>query len=30
LMARSHYPEGPATDHFGTFFLGFPVSKSKF
>jgi hypothetical protein len=31
LLARSHYPEGPATGHLGTgfFFLGFPVSNSK-
>jgi hypothetical protein len=30
LLARSQYPEGPATGHLGTgFFLGFPVSSSK-
>jgi hypothetical protein len=29
LLARSQYPEGPATGYLGTgFFLGFPVSKS--
>ena len=26
LLARSQYPEGPATGHLGTDFLGFPVS----
>jgi hypothetical protein len=29
LLASSQYPEGPATGHIGTGFLGFPVSKSK-
>ena len=30
LLARSQYPEGPATGHLGTvFFFGFPVSKSE-
>ena len=32
LLARSQYPEGPATDHLDTvffFFFGFPVSTSK-
>ena len=32
LLARSQYPEGPATGHLGTgffFFFGFPVSISK-
>jgi len=28
LLARSQYPEGPATGHLGTGFLGFPVSKN--
>ena len=28
-LARSQYPEGPATDHLGTDFLGFPVSVYK-
>ena len=29
LLARSQYPEGPATGHLGTYFLGFPVSISE-
>jgi hypothetical protein len=30
LLARSQYPEGPATGHLGTgFFFGFPVFNSK-
>ena len=29
LLARSQYPEGPATGHFGTDFFGFRVSKSE-
>jgi len=29
LLARSQYPEGPATGQLGTGFLGFPVSKSE-
>jgi len=29
LLARSQYPEGPATGHLGTGFLGFPVSKGN-
>ena len=29
LLARSQYPEGPATGHLGTDFLGFPVSVYK-
>jgi len=29
LLARSQYPEGPATGHLGQGFLGFPVSKSE-
>jgi len=30
FLARSQYPEGPATVHLGTgFFLVFPVSKSE-
>ena len=29
LLVKSHYPEGPATGHFGTDFLGFPVSVYK-
>ena len=30
LLARSQYPEGPATGHFDTgFFYGFPVSISE-
>ena len=29
LLARSQYPEGPATGHLGTGFLGFPVSISE-
>ena len=28
LLARSQYPEGPATGQLGTVFLGFPVSIS--
>ena len=31
LLARSQYPEGPATGHLDTgFFFGFPVSISKY
>ena len=26
LLARSQYPEGPATDHLDTGFFGFPLS----
>ena len=29
LLARSQYPEGPATGHIGTDFLGFPVPVYK-
>jgi len=29
LLARSQYPEGPATGHLGTGFLGFPLSTSE-
>ena len=29
LLARSQYPEGPATGHLDTGFLGFPVSTSE-
>ena len=29
LLARSQYPEGPATGHLDTDFLGFPVSTSE-
>ena len=29
LLARSQYPEGPATDHLDTGFLGFLVSTSE-
>jgi hypothetical protein len=29
LLARSQYPEGPATGHLDTSFLGFPVPKSE-
>ena len=29
LLIRSQYPEGPATGHRGTDFLGFPVSVCK-
>ena len=29
LLASSQYPEGPATGHLDTVFLGFPVSISK-
>jgi hypothetical protein len=29
LLARSQYPEGPATGYLGTVFLGFPVSKNE-
>jgi len=30
LLARSRYPEGPATGHLDTgFFFGFPVSESE-
>ena len=29
LPARSQYPEGPATGHLDTVFLGFPVSTSE-
>jgi hypothetical protein len=29
LLARSQYPEGPATGHLGTGFLVFPVSISE-
>ena len=29
LLARSQYPEGPATAHLDTGFLGFPVSTSE-
>ena len=29
LLARGHYPEGPATGHLGTGLLGFPVSVYK-
>ena len=29
LLARIQYPEGPATGHLGTGFLGFPVSISE-
>jgi len=30
LLARSQYPEGPATGHIDTGFLGFSVPKSKY
>ena len=29
LLAKGRYPEGPATGHLGTGFLGFPVSAYK-
>ena len=29
LLARSQYPEGPATGHLDTGFLGFPVSTNE-
>ena len=29
LLASSQYPEGPATGHLDTGFLGFPVSTSE-
>jgi len=29
LLARSQYPEGPATGHLDTDFLGFPLSTSE-
>jgi hypothetical protein len=29
LLARSQYPEGPATDHIDTCFSWFPVSTSE-
>jgi len=29
LLARSQYPEGPATDHLGIGFLGFPLFKAN-
>jgi len=29
LLAKSQYPESPATGHLGTRFIGFPVSKSE-
>jgi hypothetical protein len=29
LLARSQYPEGPATGHLDTGFFGFPVSTSE-
>jgi hypothetical protein len=29
LLARSQYPEGPATDHLDRIFLVFPVSTSE-
>jgi hypothetical protein len=29
LLARSQYPEGPATGHLGTDFSGLPVSKRE-
>ena len=29
LQAKGQYPEGPATGHLGTGFLGFPVSVYK-
>ena len=29
LLATDQYPEGPATGHLGTGFLGFPVSISE-
>jgi hypothetical protein len=29
LLARIQYPEGPATGHLDTGFLGFPVSTRK-
>ena len=29
LLAKGQYPEGPATGHLGTHFLGFPVSAYK-
>ena len=30
LLAKGQYPEGPATGHLGTDFLGFPVSISEY
>jgi len=29
LLARSQYPEGPATGQLGAGFLGFPVSEKE-
>ena len=29
LLARSQYPEGPATGHLYTSFLGFPLSITE-
>ena len=29
FLIRSQYPEGPATGHLGTNFLGFPVSTNE-